>query len=237
MFAQAASLHQSGRLKNTIYATGSSVFIFNQDHTVLIKFALRPEEAPFAHPISFDAAEYDSNELQERDGFVEFIQRDAGFTRIKSCRAPKYTPDQIVGIFKGFGKPSGDEVSLSKDVLGLLDGELSHIEFSARGGKLTIAQRNIYRGSLIQLERDKLPGRLGILSEELGDFGPLGLRTDDFMSLFSFADSLTFWFGSGADGNVVHFKSSNDNLKMMGVLSRCVYDNLGGEIAKSKEDI
>jgi hypothetical protein len=232
MFAQAAGLHQSGRLKNTIYAIGSNVFIFNQDHTVLIRFTLRPEEAPFAHPISFDAADYDSNKLREHNGFVEFVQKESGFVRIKSCRAPKFSPEEIVGIFKGFGKPSGTGVFLNKSIRALLNEELSHIEFSSRKGKLVIAQRNIYNGSLIQLERDGSSGGLGLLTEELEDFGPLGIRTDDFMSLFSFADALTLWFGAD---NVVHFSSSNDKLKMLGVLSRCVYDNLGGEIIKDKE--
>lgn len=227
LFSHAAALHQSGRLKNTVYCTGSNVLILNQDHTVLLRFTLRDKEQLFAHPVSFNASDYDSQELSETDGCIEFVQRDGDFVRTKSCSTPKYTPDQVMELFLGFGKPSGSRVKIPASVQTLLDESMSHIEFSARKGKLHLVQRNIYTGAIITVEQvgveDGASFALG--SEPLEDFGPLGMRTDDFLALFSFAPSITFWFGSK---DVFHFKCDDPDVRMMGVVSQCVYDEMGG---------
>lgn len=233
IFAHAAAMHQSGRLKNTIYCLESSIYVLNQDHTVLIRFSLRDEDRAFVHPVSFEASDYDSDELQERGGRIEFLTRDGGYLRTKSCRTPNFSPEQVAEIFAGYGRPQGERVPLPATVRSLLDDSLSHIEFSARGGRLTMLQRNIYTGSLVTIEQEQGVGAgLGLNVIRVEDFGPVGMRTDDFMALYSFADSVSFWFGGK---NCVHFKSDDPRLRMTGVVSLCVYDELGGEL-KAQED-
>lgn len=225
IFAHAASLHQSGRLRNTVYCLGDRIYILNQDFTVLLNFRVPLGDKPFAHPVSFEASDYDSQIIQERDGRVEFVIKEDEFIRVKSCKTPKYTPEQVANMFAGFGPPQGFKVVLPSTIRRLLDESLSHIEFVGRQGKLIIGQRNIYTGTLIKIERQSLGFDLG--DEQVGDFGPLGMRTDDFMTLFAFADSVQFWFGNK---DVIYVRSDDPKLDMRGVVSRCVYDELGGEL-------
>jgi len=232
LFAHAAALHQSGKLKNTVYCIGKFVFCLNQDHTILLKFVVRGEV--FEHPVSFEASDYDSQEIEEQDGVVKFVQRDSsGFDRTKMCSTPNFTPQQIVDVFGGFGKPVGGKVTLPSAVCGLLEDNLSHVEFRGVDGCLSIVQRNIYTGTLIEVTRGKLGDiGLGLGDGSLEDFGPIALRTDDFFALYSFAEGVDFWFG-GSD--VVFFKSTDSSVAMSGIIGQCVYDELGGELVQTKE--
>lgn len=231
LFSQAAALHQSGRLRNTIYCHGDCVYILNQDNTVLLRFKLHPNEKPFESSVGFDASDYDSQELEEKDGRVEFLVKEDEFLRTKSCKTPRFTAEQVAGLFQEYGRPVGSKIILPGAVRKLVDEELSHIEFSARGGQFKIVQRNIYTGTVITIENK--PEGFDMMSEDLPDFGPMGMRTDDFLSLYTFADSVHFWFGH----EKLFFVRSDDISKvdMRGVVSQCIYDELGGELKDREE--
>ncbi|NIP34436.1 MAG: hypothetical protein GWN12_05705 [Thermoplasmata archaeon] len=63
------------------------------------------------------------------------------------------------------------------------------------------------------------------MKDELEDFEPLGLRTNDLMALFSFIPTLQFHFlGEG----FICVDSKDDRMPMRALVSKCRYDELGG---------
>ncbi len=226
IFAHAAALQQSGRLRNTIYGLKKSVYILNQDFTVLLRFPLRRSENPFDSPISFAANDYDSNIFEERDGKICFIQKYGDFVREKSCRIPGQLAADVQKTFKKFAASikNKNKVTLNMDFVKCLDESLSHIEFSVRKGQLIIKQRNIYDGSVITITKKKKAG-LGIASDaSLKSFKPIGIRTNDLLALFAFAESVSFYFSSKG---VTWFESEDRKMPFVGIISQCIYDELG----------
>jgi len=224
VFAHAVALTQSGRLKSTIYCRGRVIYILNQDHTVFLKFRLRKNEAEFSEPVSFNANDYDSNEVEVKGGEICFIQEGAGFTRVKSCRTPDLTPADVHKQWRGFELAEENKVHLHKEVLSLLDPALSHVEFSSKNGKLRIVQRNIYSGSTIKISR-KEAGGLGLtVYDEIDDFKAIGVRTDDLFALFSFVDALHLFFPGGG----FMWADALGKTNMTAIISKCRYDELGG---------
>jgi hypothetical protein len=227
IFAHGAALQQNGRLRNTIYCNKNFVYILNQDHTVFLRFSLRDTEKAFANPISFAANDYDSNSFFEKDGKIHFVQENDDYTRIKSCKTPQFTPKKIAKLFKtkkeSFKKTN--EVVFKDNLLSLLDESLSHIEFHAEGGELVITQRNIYSGSVLDIKKNTKKGGL-VSSSKLTDFEPIGVRTNDFIALFSFTNVVHFYFN---DKNLVWFENKDKAMPFVGMISQCVYDELGQE--------
>ena len=154
IFAHAVALQQAGRLRSTVYCIGRKVYILNQDHTVIMRFRLRKvdqhkgELLEFEQPVSFHANDYDSKHVEYNDGKICFIQEsegERGFVRTKSCRTPDMTPEDVEELFKSYPVEITNTVQLHSKMLGLLDENLSHIEFSAQNGELKIIQRNVYK--------------------------------------------------------------------------------------------
>ena len=226
IFAHAAALQQSGRLRNTIYGLKKSVYILNQDFTVLLRFPLRKSENPFDSPISFAANDYDSDIFEERDGKICFIQEHGDFMREKSCRIPGQSAASVQKTFKNFAASveAKNKVTLNADFVKCLDESLSHVEFSVRKGRLKIKQRNIYDGSVITITKKKKTG-LGITSDaQLKSFKPIGIRTNDLLALFAFAQSVSFYFfGKG----ITWLESEDRKMPFVGIISQCIYDELG----------
>ena len=226
IFAHAAALQQSGRLRNTIYGLKKSVYILNQDFTVLLRFPLRGSENPFDSPISFAANDYDSNIFEERDGKICFVQEHGDFVREKSCKIPGQSPSDVKKMFKKLSSSARREnqVTLTTDFVKCLDESLSHVEFSARKGRLIVKQRNIYDGSVITITKKEKTG-LGITSDaQLKSFKPIGIRTNDLLALFAFAGSVSFcFFGKRA----TWFESEDRKMPFEGIISQCIYDELG----------
>lgn len=225
IFAHAVALQQSGRLRSTIYGIGRKVFILNQDHTVLLRFRLRKtDKNEFDPPISFNANDYDSQNIEVEDGCICFVQAAAGFERTKSCRTPAMSPDEVEELFQSFEVERTNTVALHAKMLTLLDESLSHIEFSCEDGELRIVQRNIYSGTVSEIKR-KQSGGLLEQTDELEDFEPIGLRTNDFLALFTFVDSLAFHF---LPDGVICVDSKDSLMPMRALVSKCRYDELGG---------
>lgn len=229
IFAHAVAMEQSGRLKSTIYCLENEIFILNSDNTVLLRFLLRKTETPFKHPVSFRANDYDSRSFYEEDGKIIFVTENENFTRTKSCSTPGDTPEDIKTLFGNYEKLTDNKIVLNREILSLLDDSLSHVEISAPAKDLSIVQRNIYSGSVITVKRKKGEG-LGMLANADGitdEFGPIGLRTDDFAALFTFVDNISFAFPSG-DTDYCYIRSMDQKLAMEGIIATCVYDELGG---------
>lgn len=228
IFSQAVALDQSGGLRNTIYADKREVFILNYDHTVLLRFRLRSHESPFSEPISFRANDYDSADFQEEDGKIVFLTEQNGFQRKKSCGKAEYSPEEIRTLFtEYFSNLSEDmeSVTLNESIIELLDTDLSHIEFSGEEGNVfKMIQRNIYSGGITEVSQ-----KGGGMFEDTitHSFGPVGIKTNDFISLFRFQDTLKFSFPSRGKEDVITVRSINrDKRDMFGVIACCLYDEL-----------
>ena len=220
IFAHAVALNQSGRLKNTIFCLGKTIYIKNADNTVLMRFF--SPDGSFKNPVSFQANDYEGDSFYEEDGKIVFETNETGFTKEKSCRVPGQNSEDIKILYDKYaGKPK-NYVTISSDILTLLNPRLSHVELSVKKGKFILVQRDIYSGSTTVIK--KKDGRLGISSDNLkGSFGPIGLRTSDFESLFTFSDSLVFFLDPALGYVVV----TGTKWKMRTIIGTCLYDEMG----------
>lgn len=228
IFSHAVALDQSGGLKNTIFAKGSEIFIINYDHTVLLHFRLRKSEGEFDHPISFKANDYDSNNFEEKDGKVIFTSEKGEYQRKKTCGVSDITPDEVKALYQKYIQDldNRQEITLSKDVIELLDTDLSHIEFSGKkGSSIQMVQRNIYSGGIIEIEKNQT----GFFKDSLKhNFGPIAIRTGDFQALFTFQNNLRFLFpGSDKNEDYLVIKSGDENKRnMTAIVACCLYDEI-----------
>ena len=229
IFAQAVALDQSGGLRNTIYAIGHEIFILNYDHTVLLRFRLRSSEGAFEHPIAFKANDYDSNVFEEKDGKIVFYSEKGEYQRKKVCGTSDLTPQEVKALYQNYVTDVVDRavVNLSKDVLGLLDTELSHIEFRGEAGQsIKMIQRNIYSGGIIKVEKKR--SEEALFQEELeNDFGPVAIKTEDFRALFTFQDVLKFSFPKIGKEDFILVTSGEENKRSItGIIACCLYDEV-----------
>lgn len=237
-FAHAAALDKDGRLSNTIYCGGKDIFILNQDNSVLIRFQFSGQE--FEHSVCFRAEDYDSNELYEKDGKIVFVQKNQEWVREKSCKTPGKSPEEVRQIWKSLRFPRGPKISFSSSILSLLDSSLSHIEFSVKDGKAQLCQKNIYTGICSQIEKVRTSMMGG--GDELGDkdYGPIGMRTGDFMALFSFCEALEITFPKDPMEGYFYVegpKGSGLPSKLQAFVCMCIYDELGDiQYLLQKED-
>lgn len=226
IFSHAVAMDQSGRLRNTIYVKDKEVYILNSDRTVMLRFILPSSASPFKNPISFRASDYDSSTFYEKDGKITFVTKSGDMIREKTCSTPELNPDEVTELFSSFSPVKNNKFQIHKNIIPLLDENLSHIEFKGIDGNLSIIQRNIYDGTVIEIEKEKESG-FGVVSNDdvNSDFGPLGLRTPDFLALFAFNDTLTFSFPEGSQFGFCRVMGRN--FKMSGVIALCLYDEMG----------
>ena len=229
VFSHAVALTQAGRLKNTIYCGGSEIFIFNQDKTVLLNFTLPSREPGIKGEVAFVANDYDSSRFKEENGQIIFTSSEGEYVRTKTCKAPEKKFSDIQGLYEAYLKKDSHYVDarFEKSVVSLMDESLSHIEMSVQGGIPKIVQRDIYTGSTIEIT--PRPSALG-LSFAAGDenISPVGIRTNDFVALFTFCNFITFSLSKAEKFAFI----TGDRFEMQGVISLCEYDELG-ELSES----
>jgi len=225
IFAHAVALQQDGRFRNTIHCSGKMIHIMNQDMTVILRFPIRQYESEFKEPVSFFANDYDSKTFEEKNGKICFIQDNEDYVRTKSCKVPSTKEKDPKRIFKNIPIEKENCVQIKSSILGLLEGDLSHIEFSCTKGKLKVVQRNIFSGALIEIEKKAAKGFLAE-KDSTGDFPVLAMRTNDFSALFSFVNTIKFYFSGNG---YIYFQSISKKLKMDGIVSQCIYEEMKGE--------
>lgn len=227
IFAHAVALHQAGRLRSTIYAFKKVVYILNMDKTVLLRFEL-PVSEGFDNPIGFIANDYDSSDFYEEDGQIVFTIEAGGFERKKYCKTPGKTFDEVDKLFKSYSvKSHTNEVLITKEALPNFNESLSHIEFESDGNRIIITMRDIYSGVVNIMKRSESgDGLLGLSPDTIkGSFGPAGMRTNDFLALFSFNESVTVKFPTKP--SIDYFAISGPAFNMTGIISACLYDEMG----------
>lgn len=237
IFSYAVALEQTGRQKNMIFFWQNIVYILNADKTVLLRFEATQDKSP--EPVGFYASDYDSPIFEIEDGCIVFIQKGAEFDRRKKCRVPNQTFQEAEDLFYKFYDPDKFlyYASIQKDTLSLLNESLSHIEFVVKDKGVKIIQRDLYSGTIIELERKMVPDGFGLLTPDdvLPDILPTaGVRTSDFMALFSFNDKINLFLPNEPGYFLVEGVHNN----MLGIVAGCLYDEMGYllNLQEEKED-
>ncbi len=237
VFSYAVAMDNRG-LRNIIHCIRNCIYIVNFDHSMILRFSLRKNEAAFKSPVSFNANDYDSPNFELVDGKIVFNVSEGGYERKKICATAGYSAHDVEKIYRDYYRTGSDHdflFHLSSSCCTLLDDRLSHIEISTENGRLILRQRNIYTGTIVEVTMK----RAGLLDEvKLPEsFGPVGLKTKDFVSLFSFSESLAFIPAGDFIMVKDHMKGDFD-----GVLAFCKYDEIiklhgekGGEEDRGQE--
>lgn len=189
IFSQAAALSQAGRFRSEIYVMPGEVFMANGDGTVVMRF-----EAPFAkNSFAFKTDDYDSSTVKVgADGSVSFVTQANGWTREKTPQTISLEKGkEIKKAWKSLTKQKVSEISFTfhRDRLSLLEERMSHLEISSYDGRILLLQRDIYSGTIVRVWEDGSSDGLGI--KKRPDFGPVALRTGDFLALFAFQSQIT----------------------------------------------
>lgn len=243
IFTQAVAMDNRG-IKNMIHCIGDNIYIVNFDYSMVLRFSLRQSEARFEVPISFNANEYDSPnftfEITENGSKIVFRTVEKEFTRRKICQTKSVSPnaediDKLYQELKKKAEQSEYLFYLSADCVPLLEEDLSHVEISVENSSLILRQRNIYTGTIVEVEsNEKGFFTVNRLPKEMP---PLALKTKDFTSLFNIQKSLAFI--PTEDFLAVKDPQKDD---FDGVLALCKYDMIidlynkkGGEEDGRKE--
>lgn len=226
IFSYAVALEQSGRQKNAIFAWENVVYILNSDKTVALRF--EASQNLFKSPIGFFANDYDSPNFTSEGNSIIFLQKGEEFLRKKKCRVPGQTFQEVEDLFYKFynGNETPWKIAFHKSSLDLLSTDLSHVEFKAKNSAINILQRDIYAGTVILLERKLIPEGLGIVESEDNlpeSIPPIGMRTNDFFSLFNFNDKIDIFFPEKQR----FFLVEGAHNKMSGIIAGCLYDDVG----------
>jgi hypothetical protein len=223
IFSHAVALDQSGRMRNSIFCGDRQIYILNYDKTILLCFKLSSKQ--FSQPVSFHANDYDSGNFYEKDGKIIFVRQGIEFERKKSCGVPNKTYHDVDNLFTSylFNQTSEERFELDKTVMELLEEDLSHVEFFSEDKKLVIIQRDVYSGNVVRLDRKPETGLklLGKKDKFTEDFSPFGIRTNDLIALFTFNRKIEFLIQQG------YFFIRGSEASMTGVLSHCLYDDMG----------
>jgi hypothetical protein len=235
VFTYGVALEQSGTQKNAAFCWENIIYILNYDKTIILRFETANNE--FKDPIRFFLSDYDSPNFNADSDSITFLQKGEEFIRSKRCRIPNQTFQEVEEMFYKFYDPDKMKwkISFNKTSLDLLDTNLSHVEFVTGEGKIHILQRDIYAGSLIELERKIEPEGLGLTDPEdvLPDsIPPMGMRTGDFLALFNFNEKVDVYFPPSGE----YFIVDGLHNQMQGIIAGCLYDDIGtikdlGEVA------
>ncbi len=230
IFAYAEALEKSGRMKNSVFCSEKTVYIINYDKTVLLRFQLSKDITQKLDSIAFFGSDYESSKFQILGGLIGFESSTGEWTRTTTCRIPNQTFQDIEILYKKlYNSTKGQIVGsaiIDRGVTDLIKENLSHIELVVRQGELHLIQRDIYSGSVSEIKRRNKEG-LGLIEEPYefkSDPSPLGIRTDDFLALFSFTDKIILRFLPLEFG---YFLVEADHANLHGIIGGCLFDLIG----------
>ncbi len=222
LFGTIQQLAKSGRQKNFIFAWQNIVYGLNSDKTIILR--METEQPISEEPISFFADDYESHDFKIEGGKIEFFTSGEEWNRKKITRIPDKSFEEVEILFFKYFQDYDQfpKISFHKNSLSLLQEDLSHIEFLVRDKKIYILQRDIYSGSIVELTRKEEGLGFSLQEDDLkNDFGPLGIRTTDFFSLFYFNDKINIYFTSS------YFIITGEVYNLTGIIAGCLYDHIG----------
>lgn len=212
IFSQGIAIEQRGLLKSTVYGKGNIVFILNMDSTLLFRFNVTDN---FIKPFGFYLNDYSGREFDiENDNTVTFLSKCGNYKKKKKVQGVKYNFSDIEKFWGQYTFEKKDSIILNSNLISLLEEGLSHVEFIIKSGIVQIKQRDIFSGTMvdIQVNTDDL------FSSPIEYEGVFGLRTNDLRGLFLYSDSLTFYFNKG------FVLCESDLFECL--VSHCLYDDI-----------
>lgn len=210
-----------GASGDSVAAWGRDVlYALSYDRTVMYRVD-RVTPGRKGDPVAFRVSDFESTDVKREGPALVFNVGDGALVRVA---APAETFEGLEALFTRFdlrGEPDAAAVMLtSKDAM-LLDGDLPHVEFVARGGAFKIVQRDFYSGRTLEVERKAMSGTGSVTM-------PLAMRTQDFKTLFQLATSYVIKVGDG------WFYA--DNLAdVRAVVGGCLYEDVGRLNALAEE--
>lgn len=230
IFSYACALDQSGRQKNIITGYENTIYVINADKTILLRFEVN-DTLPLKHPITFFANDYDSPDFNINNERIVFIQKGEEWVRSKICKAPNIAFFDIDAMFFKFYGEGIDDFpfffTFPKLETELLDTNLSHMEFVVGNGEVSILQRDIFSGTIIELKKKKRGEGLGIVvhkdSLPEGTLPTIGMRTNDFLGMFYFNDRIKIHVPEEKG----YFFIQGEHNSMLGIVAGCLYDDIG----------
>jgi len=256
IFSFAVALEQNGRLRNTIYCHKQTIYVINQDHTVIIRFPIKDivvkkdGDLSFENPVAFRANEFEGKWISIEKDKICFHSKDGSFTAVKKCVAPSLSFEEIDAVFIRHMKKKDKRFSIeiSRGIWNHLDESLSHIEFRVKKHEWLIVQRNIFDGSVRVIS--KTPSTSEDVSKQLTEeitpqtssklprrMGAIAVRSGDLRAMFEGKfkgknGSLHLIFEKKKPVILIdNSKSTGPNdPKFQAIIATCIYDELRGKI-------
>jgi hypothetical protein len=225
IMSTAVAMHQQGRFRNIIHLHPKEMFVVNQDRTMLIRFPYPPEQTKIPRKVAFRADDYDSDHISIQGDQIVFHREEELYQKATWCSVTRDEVD-VVKLFEAYpGQKNFFKFRLQKQVMSLMEESLSHVEFLGSDGELNLLQRDLYSQTVSQIRKKKGTG-FGLDSEDIPDFGGVGIRTADLVALFAFNPELTFLFPKNP-AKTGYCRVRGRVLRMEGVLAFCQYDEIG----------
>jgi hypothetical protein len=226
ILSRSAALYQKGRLRSTVHIHGKTIFLVNSDNTVIMKFLLHGVEAVFPEPISFRASDYSGAQIVEKDGRIYFVkdEKENPWICTKSCGIPDVSFSDVSDAFDSLDIPTDIKISVDTQILSRVEESLSHIEIVGRNGNVLFLQRDIYSGAVFQIHRRKEKGFIS--AETVPDFGPVGIRTSDFIALLEFSPRVLMYFNTD-DNSYFMVRDPDKKEGMLAMVAGCQFDDMG----------
>ena len=213
----AAQLRNGSQQESVVLVKGQTAYVVNSERTMLVRMLL---DDTFSSEIRWRAADWEDGTIVATfGGNTTFRSSQTGIARTKTCPAPTLS---FVEVDTAWNKSLSDTDGQSGYVLvgsvlkSHLDESLSHVEFWNVDGRLRLKQRDLYGGSLIELDLNLMAN-----TDHKLNIDRISVRTKDFLGLF-LVDGLghkpVFRFGSKStrvEGNT-----------FMAILGNCVYDDM-----------
>jgi len=241
IFERAKKLSDTGRLRNEIYCKGRVIYLLNKDNTLLLRFFLPENEPQFAQEVSFNATEFISENFKEENGQAVFTIEKKDHTIKKTCCKASRGFEEIDNLFKKFFTHySEDSIFFSNSISSSLKDELSHIELSFKNKTFYMIQRDIFSGGKHEIIQ-KNEGMRGLQPNLTKNFGPIGIRTDDFLSIFIYYNKVHFYFNESNQYFLLEGEMGlgpgTPPVKVVGIMACCFYDEIGDiEIISQEEN-
>jgi hypothetical protein len=230
LFTMVVALDHTPTMSNAIYLNRKSLYMLNFDNTLLFRIKLKDTDPTF-EPIGFWANDYDSANMELVDGKIVFtrVSSTALYERKKYTNGTNLTPGTIAKLWNKYVEQRKSvktvKVNLHRSVTELIDDSLSHIEISGRKGEhIILTQRNVYSGDVAHIvER----GRGFITPDPISaSIEPLGVRTRDFLAMFSISESLDFYFSTKGTTFPIRIYSSSGVREFGGWIAPCLYKEI-----------
>jgi len=225
-----AQLRNGSQQDSIVLVKDRVAYVVNSERTMIMRIEL---DDAFPSEIRWRSADWEdgARSVETSGDTTVFRSSQTGAARTKSCPAPQVRCEEVDAAW---GSISSTVAGLSGFILvgsvlqNSLNEDLSHVEFWNRDGQLSIKQRDLYGGTLIELDLNLMANDGAYL-----DIDRVAVRTKDFLGLFlidGIGQQPVFRFGE----NVTLVEGTT----FQALLGNCIYDDMYsvGEISSGRQE-